>query len=159
MSTHYTIRAHTTEDVPRIAHLLNALYASEGSASLLGAGDISAMLANTKTVMRIVVAEYNKKLVGCILYYDGFDVQSMQPGIHVADMVVENAHRRQSVGRRLLAYVATEIADAGGAWMSLTCLKENLGGNKFYTALGFQEVSVQFYALGARGMQMLSATQ
>ena len=162
MSTQLTMRALRKADAHDVAHLLNALYRDEGSSpstQTLTADDVSRMLQSKQPTIKAMVAEYENAVVACVIYYAGFDVQSMTSGVHVADMVVHSNARRQHIGRKLLAFLAHEIAASGGAWMSLTCLKENQVGNKFYRALGFSEVSVQFYAIGARAMQNLSAAQ
>lgn len=155
MSTQLTIRSALPQEYSRVAALLNELYASEGAVSTLTVADITAMLTSTSPVMQVALACEDTHVVGAIVYYDGFDVQSMTRGVHVADMVVSSASRRTGIGRMLLRYVAAHSRAASGAWMSLTCLKENMAGNKFYQALGFQMISVQFYAIGASGMEAL----
>lgn len=155
MSTQPLIQEASVHTHGDIAALLNALYVSEGATSHLTADDISAMMACDSPKMRVALAYLGAQPVAAILYYDGFDVQSMTRGYHIADMVVANAHRRHGIGKQLLQYAARECLAMGGAWMSLTCLKENLVGNKFYQALGFQTISVQFYAMGASGLKSL----
>ncbi len=155
MSTQLVIKEASTDAASDIAALLNALYASEGAHSQLDARDIETMFACESPCMKVALAYDAGGAVGAILYYDGFDVQSVTRGYHVADMVVAASHRRQGIGKKLLQYAASECLSTGGAWMSLTCLKENLVGNKFYQALGFQIVSVQFYAIGASGLTLL----
>lgn len=138
-----------------IASLLNALYRSEGAQSHLNEDDVAAMLKSGDPVMRVLIAEDASQIVGALLYYRGFDIQSTSHGFHIADMVVASSRRRNGIGKMLLCRVAEENIRTGGAWMSLTCLKENHVGNKFYQALGFQNISVQFYAIGASGMETL----
>lgn len=155
LSTQLVIREASEHASGDIASLLNALYASEGAHSQLKAHDVEAMLSCDSPRMKVALAYDAGAPIGVILYYDGFDVQSVTRGYHVADMVVAASHRRQGVGKKLLQYTASQCLGTGGAWMSLTCLKENLVGNKFYQALGFQIVSVQFYAIGATGLTLL----
>lgn len=159
MSTQLTVRPLISEDVTSVATLLNTLYRDEGSVSQPGisAEDILRMLQSNQPRIKAIVAQSGEKVVGCLIYYQGFDVQSMTHGVHVADMVVLTEARRQHVGTSLLQYLAANQAACGGAWMSLTCLKENQAGNKFYRALGFNEISVQFYAIGVQGMKKLCA--
>lgn len=155
LSTQPVIKEASAHAATDIATLLNALYASEGADSQLRAADIETMLACPSPRLKIALAYDDGSPIGAILYYDGFDVQSVTRGYHVADMVVAASHRRRAIGKKLLQYAANECLSTGGAWMSLTCLKENLVGNKFYQALGFQIVSVQFYAIGANGLASL----
>ena len=155
MSTQLLIKEASTDAATDIAALLNALYASEGANSQLSDTDIKTMLACVSPRMKVALAYDGTAPIGAVIYYDGFDVQSVTHGYHVADMVVATSHRRCSIGKKLLQYAASECLASGGAWMSLTCLKENLVGNKFYQALGFQIVSVQFYAIGASGLASL----
>lgn len=143
--------------------LLNQLNEAEGSAVRHDLKAVSSLIQQshdsqltTRTApLYIQVAQYKKQMIGVIVGYQGFDVLSMQSGMHLADIVVDVAHRKQGVGRALIKALAQTNQEQGGAWMSLTSLKRNKVGDKFYRALGFQAVDVQFFALGENGMKLL----
>jgi len=156
LSTRVTIKDVAPDAYDALAALLSELYASEGRPTRIAPEDVAGMMAQTSPKLSAIVAYDGDTAVGAVIYYQGFDVQSMAPGVHIADMVVAARYRKRGIGRQMIAHVAERTRLAGGAWMSLTCLKENLAGNKFYQALGFQMVSVQFYAIGASGMEALS---
>ncbi len=157
MSTKLTIKDYTDVDADALAILLSDLYRHEGREATIRAQQVNEMMTHHAVKMRCATAHYDAELVGCIFYYQGYDIYSMTHGAHIADLVVAEDYRRRAIGAGLLAYVSHEVQHTGGAWMSLTCAKENISANKFYTALGFQDVSVHFYAIGMQGMQRLVA--
>lgn len=156
-----TVRNAEEKDAGAIRSLLNVLNESENNPVRHALMDAQQLIQQSKNAsvgrvpLLLLLAESEGEIVGFLVAYEGFDVASMTYGMHVADMVVQPTKRRRGIGRLLLKHLAKICATQNGAWMSLTCLQSNIVGHNFYTALGFSEVSVQFFAMGKTAMQAL----
>lgn len=93
-------------------------------------------------------------MLGVLIAYPGFDVATMTQGFHISDMVVFPHVKRQGVGRALMQQMARFCLQRQGRWLSLTSMRSNIVGHKFYQALGFQAVDVQFFAIGKNAIQL-----
>lgn len=156
-----TIRAATGDDVAAIARLLTQLKEWEGSADAVDAAKLAAALQPDAHVvkLRALVAERQGEVIGTMLYYSGYDVLTAAYGYHLADFIIDAAHRRQGVGRQLFTALAAQNLAEGGEWISLTVLPQNDAGKGFYDALGMMHVPVDFYAAGKVMLQTATLLQ
>jgi ribosomal protein S18 acetylase RimI-like enzyme len=160
LSTSLNIQKAKIADAAGIARLLNMLNASDANGMQHSIADaqnlIRKMDQNADHMnLRILVAQRADTLLGLLIAYEGFDIASMEYGLHIADLVVDEAARQQRIGHALLRAIATDCLAHNGAWMSLTCMKTNVIGHKFYQAFGFQPAPVQFYAIGKNRMRAI----
>ncbi len=156
MSTSPTIRAATEQDAAAIAALLTQLNRVENNPSTVEAGPLADALKRAEPLQALVACDA-ETVVAVVLYYRGYDVLTGAYGYHLADFVVDEAYRHQGIGKRLFATLATQNLDAGGEWISLTVLRENRDAQAFYAALGMAHVPVDFFAIGKRSLQSITA--
>jgi ribosomal protein S18 acetylase RimI-like enzyme len=79
-------------------------------------------------------------LVGYLLYHLGYDADLAARNLHVIDLYVSPAARRQGAGRALMAEAARLCREAGGAYLFWAVYIPNLLAADFYTALGARYV-------------------
>lgn len=164
------IRPAQLRDARSIAQLLNHLNAVDENPVVHSEQDVEKLLAlserqntsqhtNSCPTLQIFVAQIRTnngpEIAGVLIAYPGYDVASMCHGLHISDIVVSPNHKRHGIGRALLKKASEHCLFHDGAWISLTSMKTNIVGHKFYQALGFVAVDVQFFAIGKRAMQSL----
>ncbi len=157
LSTRPTIRDARPEDVPELVALINALNRHEGTAQTMTEKHAQFMLFYPQRPVRMRgrVAVALGKLLGFVLFYEGYDTASTSMGFHVADIFVVPDARGRSIGRLLMSDVAALCLDAGGKWCSLTALTDNASALAFYDALGFATPDVAFRSIGPKGLRIL----
>ena len=148
-----TIRHATLSDVAALQRLALALAAYEGEKTYCNAATWSQLLAGQAGVRLVVpVAESAGQVIGFALAYPGYDLASATPGLHLADLVVDAAHRRKGVARQLLRALAENALANDRHWVSLTALRDNANARQFYHAMGFTGPEVTFLAAGKTTM-------
>jgi len=75
-------------------------------------------------------------LMGYLLYHLGYDADLAARNLHVIDLYVSPAARRQGAGRALMSAVARLGRAAGGAYLFWAVYRPNQLAADFYTALG-----------------------
>lgn len=173
----FSIHKATTSDAPAIARMVQALAAYEGEASAADEASIQAMLEGCAPECHCLIAKVTHPgqpkaepgsceipgrftsgmCVGFALYYAGYDLSSASYGFHLADLYVDEAHRKHGIATQLLAAIAEQALSEHRAWISLTALKSNASAAAFYNAKAFHKADVDFYAIGANGMRRLVA--
>lgn len=151
------IRAAKTGDEVAIAQLLTQLNHAEGNAIESRPEVIThALFSETREVeLSALVAISQGSIIGALLYYPGYDTLSASVGHHLADMVVDVAHRRMGVGKALVRALAQRTLEQNKSWVSLTALKENAHAQAFYASLGMTRVNVDFFAIGKTGLAQM----
>lgn len=159
LSTRAGLRDAKPEDVPQLVALINALNKHEGTAQTMTVQHAEFILFNPARAvrMRCRVATVSTKVIGFVLFYEGYDTATTSMGFHVADIFVADAYRGQSLGRMLMADVAVLCLAQGGEWCSLTALASNASAQTFYDVLGFHTPEVKFRSIGPKGLGILAA--
>lgn len=103
-------------------------------------GDL-ARRALTEDRHRFDVAELDDSIVGFVRYF--FDEKPWGPSIEVETLVVDEAHRRESVGAALMEHVEKVGRDAGVAGIRLNVLHVNEDGLRFYERLGYTQTATR----------------
>lgn len=153
------IRAIKPEDVMSVAALLTQLNRKEGIDIVSDPLKLmQGLFGQTRKVEVRGLVAVRGAVLAVALYYQGYDILSATYGYHLADFVVEEAFRRQGMGRRLFAALATQNLAEGGEWISLTAKKHNPDAQVFYEALGMTRVGVDFFAIGPRALAKLSTS-
>ena len=81
---------------------------------------------------RATIAFVDGAAAGYAVYYWGYDTDSATRGVYLADLFVDESHRRRGAGRALVAAVAREARDQGGRWMFWSVLRRNRSARRFY---------------------------
>lgn len=157
MNEMLTIRAADVGDEAAIARLLTQLNHAEGHAVESSPEALAHALfsASREVELSALVAISQGSIIGALLYYPGYDTLSASVGHHLADMVVDVAHRRTGVGKALMRALAKRTLEQNRSWVSLTALKENAHAQAFYTSLGMTRVDVDFFAIGKTGLAQM----
>ncbi len=156
MSTLLTVRPYHPDDIARMAELISELNRAEGYAHGMRAEQLQNVLAQHAPVsVHGFVALYEQALCGVLLYYDGYDTLSDSYGCHLMDVVVSEPYRRKGIGKALVGALSAQVNELNYQWISLTVLKQNDAAKAFYQSLGFDEVAVDFYAMGSKAMARL----
>jgi GNAT superfamily N-acetyltransferase len=131
-----TIRPATADDAAAVVRLARGLSLTDGGRpSRLtedayrrdGFGDTPAF--------HVLVAERDGAIAGYALYFPGYDTDRATRGVYLADLYVDERHRRSGVGRSLMKAVARACRDRGGEWMFWSVLKRNRTARRFYKTL------------------------
>jgi ribosomal protein S18 acetylase RimI-like enzyme len=95
-----------------------------------------------------LVAESGDAVVGYLLYHDGYETDHGRRVVHVIDLYVQAAWRRQGIGESLMRRAA-EVGRARGAQLMLwSVYKPNALAMRFYEALGAKYIEdLHFMAL------------
>lgn len=148
------IRDATRGDLADITSLVSALNREEGYDISASAQALHEVLfeGNPRVAMRALVAQKGVRIIGLALYYWGYDTVSATYGYHLADIVIDTAHRRQGIGSQLFNALGVQCLREQGKWISLTVLRQNARAQAFYTSRGMVEVAVNFYAIGPQAL-------
>ncbi len=146
----FMIRAASGSDIPAIAGLLDQLNRFEGYTQTTDAVALKAALSGEGREVKLaaLVAHVETEVIGALLYYPGYDTLSASVGYHLADMVVDEFHRKRGIGKALMKSLAQQALAEGKSWISLTALKQNAAAHRFYASLGMSEIAVDFFAMG-----------
>lgn len=126
------IRRMTAADVPQVHVIEEATFASPWSEQSL----MDEMERNA--CARYLVAEEPD---GSIVGYAG--VWAIFEEGHITNIAVESAHRRQGIGRALLAALMQYAANLGVQYLTLEVRRGNLAAQELYKAFGFVKLSVR----------------
>jgi GNAT superfamily N-acetyltransferase len=138
MSQH-TIRRATTSDAAELARLTTQLgYPASESA-------IRARLMrmiNSPDDCLLVAADSTGKLAGWI---HGFLSQLLESDyrVEIGGLLVDEAHRRNGIGRRLVKAIEDWAVERGAAEVSVRCREERSESHKFYESLLFKHTKTQ----------------
>lgn len=156
MSTLLMVRPYHPNDIPRMAELITELNEREGYAQKMDADALRKVFAEDAPVrVYAFVAESAGQVCGLIMFYDGYDTLTNTYGCHLMDMVVAGSHRRQGMGETLLKMLMAQVSELNYHWISLTVMRKNVEAQGFYKSLGFEEIAVDFYAIGREAMRKL----
>ena len=88
-----------------------------------------------------LLAHRHGSAAGFAVWYSTYSTFAGRPGAFVEDLYVRPPHRRQGLGRALLAAVATEARAAGCSRLEWRTLKWNDSALGFYHSLGAESLS------------------
>jgi len=142
-----TIRSLTPADAPAVAAL-----AADFAAYMLGLGDSGPHNLTAEAILRdgfgpnaafsgLVAAAWSAaadeaSLAGYLLYHLGYDADLAARNLHVIDLYVSPAARRQGAGRALMAEAVRLCRAAGGAYLFWAVWPPNRLAADFYLGLG-----------------------
>ena len=104
-----SIRKGKQEDIPELFRLIRELAAFENATAevTLTVEELSSAFSDAEKAFDFFVAEQNNKILGIALFYDTFSTWKGK-SMHLEDLIVEQKHRHQGVGKALLQQVINE---------------------------------------------------
>jgi GNAT superfamily N-acetyltransferase len=132
------IRAAQVEDVSEIFSLIEALAKYE-KLSLALVGNAEALkehLFGKRPYADAIVAELDDKMVGYALFFYNYSTFLTKPGIYIEDIFILPEHRRQGIGKALLANVARIAVDIDAGRLEWSVLDWNQSAIDFYKTMG-----------------------
>jgi GNAT superfamily N-acetyltransferase len=148
----FFVRHATPADAASIVSMVQALAREEGAESLFSVYALEEFLQHQPHATCLVV-ESVSRIIGCLLAYQGYDIQSCSYGWHLSDMYVIPESRGCGVGKQLIAELAA--LKPHYEWISWTVLRSNKNARQFYASLHAEEVDVAFMAIGKSAIHKL----
>lgn len=140
------IRACTPQDAPEIERLYR-----QSVAHLQSLGDTDDFLFGAEVYLRDgfganpafagLVAEAGEHLVGYLLYEMHYDTDAAARTLFIVDLAVDEAARRQGVGRALMAAAASLCRSLGGSELVWAVYNKNQLAFDFYLSLGAKAIT------------------
>ena len=128
-----TVRPAGLGDADVIARMARALSIADGGRpSRFSAESFRRDGFGADAAFSAIVAELDGASVGYAIHYPGYDTDSATRGIYLADLYVDETHRRLGVGSALVAALAAAARSDGARWMFWSVLKRNRGARRFY---------------------------
>ena len=136
------IDAATEADAPVLLSLIRGLAEYERLLHRVVATEegLRAALCGPRPVAEAVIARLGDEAVGFAVYFPSFSTFAGRPNMYLEDLYVEPQWRRQGVGRRLFAHVASIAAARGWRQMNWSVLAWNEPALDFYRGLGAEPV-------------------
>ncbi len=128
-----TVRPARPDDAEAIARMARALSIADGGRpSRFSAESFRRDGFGADAAFSAIVAELDGASVGYAIHYPGYDTDSATRGVYLADLYVDETHRRLGVGSALVAALAAAARSDGARWMFWSVLKRNRGARRFY---------------------------
>jgi GNAT superfamily N-acetyltransferase len=136
------IRDAREDDVPELLEMFIELAEYEDLLHELHATEkqLSEALFGPRPAAEALIAELDKPhaVVGYALYFPTFSSFLASSGVWLEDLFVRPDHRREGVGRALLAAVAARLRERGGGRLEWAALDWNEPALRFYSGLRAQ---------------------
>jgi GNAT superfamily N-acetyltransferase len=151
------VRPFRREDAEAVAAMCDELKAgglNRGTAPSLEA--LRARFLGPDAAGAILVAERGGAAVGCCTLHASHETEFAQHGLYIGDLFVARAHRRQGLGRALVAAAAREARARGGTFLWWTSLPSNARAAAFCAALGAYPEMVRAHVLARDAFDRLA---
>lgn len=141
----------TAEDIPRILELYRqmALTSKEAEDQLNCSPDdyrqVFGEIDNSPGYELLVAEDDGGQVIGSLALFIVPNLShGARPWAIIENVIVEEALRRQGVGRRLMEYAINRAKEAGCYRVSLDSNKNREAAHQFYLAMGFQTSAYGF---------------
>lgn len=138
-----SIAPATPADVPLILDLIRELaeYEKELAAAQATPQQLHDALFGERPAAEAVIARIDGEPAGWALWFQNYSTWTGRPGLWLEDLYVRPQHRRNGVGRALLAYLARLCIDRGYGRFEWSVLDWNTPAIDFYRGLGAQAMA------------------
>ena len=92
-----------------------------------------------------LVAEDRGAVIGYLLYHFGYDSDKAIRNLHIVDLYVDSAVRRQGVGTALMSHVAGIAREARAQELIWSVFHPNALATRFYEGLGAGRITDVFF--------------
>jgi len=126
------------DDLPLVLSLIRELAAYEKLSHEVAATEamIEAALFCDSPRLFCDIAEWNGEPAGFAVWFVNFSTFAGRFGIYLEDLFVRPQHRRNGIGKALLAYLAKECVENGWVRLQWAVLDWNTPSIEFYKTLG-----------------------
>lgn len=143
---HLIIRKSHIEDIPQIQYLIKCLASYEKRPQdMTGTEKQLRYWLFERKIATVLIAEYEKEVVGYALYYPIFGSFSAVGKIHLEDIFIQPNFRGYGIGRIFLAKIAEIVLADGYIEMEWSCLDWNKSSIEFYERLGAKQETGRKY--------------
>jgi GNAT superfamily N-acetyltransferase len=152
-----SVRSLADQDLDVLAAMVFALNEEDGydPAPSPRAPALRAAYLGPAATGRCLVAERDG-LLGYLTLHATYETTYASRGAYLGDLYVWPAHRRQGVGRALVAAAARLVRTEGGGHLWWTALPANATGRRFYEQLGARPEPVVAFALAEDAFDRLA---
>ena len=132
----------TEHDVPVILRLIKALAEYEHLTHEVQATEegLRVSLFGPRPAAEVVLARVEGQPVGFAVYFHNYSTFVGRPGLYLEDLFVLPEYRRQGIGRRLLAHVASIAVERNCGRMEWAVLDWNEPALRFYQSLDARQM-------------------
>jgi GNAT superfamily N-acetyltransferase len=132
------LREALARDVPVILSLIRELaeYEREPNAVQATETDLHRDGFSTRPKFRVIIAEWNGKPAGMVLFFHYYSTWQGRAGIFVEDLIIRKRYRNKGVGRALMVRLAQTAVSEGCSGMRWEVHSWNREAVGFYRKLG-----------------------
>ncbi|WP_321394252.1 GNAT family N-acetyltransferase [Emcibacter sp.] len=136
--TKVNLRPGTVEDIPTLLGFTRELAEYENELHKVEATEegLRHHLFGPDPKARTLIIELDGQAVGSAFYFYFFATYRGKPGIYLEDIYIQPAFRGQGIGKKIFAYLAREVREAGGYFVRWWVMDDNESGIGFYESLG-----------------------
>lgn len=141
------IKPATVRDLPEIARLFDLyrqFYQCEADLQTANAF-IKERLENNESMIFLALSDTEEGLGFVQLYSSFCSVEAVKIQI-LYDLYVDQAARKQGIGRQLMNKATAYAKQSGAARLDLLTAKDNLKGQALYESLGYEKANQGFFA-------------
>lgn len=126
------------DELPLVLSLIRELAAYEKLSHEVAATEamIEAALFSDSPRLFCDIAEWNGEPAGFAVWFVNFSTFAGRFGVYLEDLFVRPQHRRNGIGKALLAYLAKECVENGWVRLQWAVLDWNTPSIEFYKTLG-----------------------
>lgn len=126
------------DELPLVLSLIRELAAYEKLSHEVAATEamIEAALFSDSPRLFCDIAEWNGEPAGFAVWFLNFSTFAGRFGVYLEDLFVRPQHRRNGIGKALLAYLAKECVENGWVRLQWAVLDWNTPSIEFYKTLG-----------------------
>ncbi len=155
----YTIRPATIADLDTIFQLIQLKASFDGCPNSVQTtvAQLQQDLFGNPSLVSILLAEVEGEVIGFSSYHSIYSTFLAKPGIWLDDLYLKPAFRGQGIGRELMQRLGQIAQEKGCARIDWTVAETNLGGMKFYEAMGAEILSsVRMCRLDLAGIEAIA---
>lgn len=138
MSENLIIREANLNDIPVIISLIKELaqYEKLLDEVKITYDDLHRELSRENPIINILVAEYDKKIIGYSLFFHNFSTFTGKSGIYLEDLYIKPEYRNKGFGKAVLEKIISIAKEVGCGRVEWAVLDWNKSAIEFYKLRG-----------------------